>query len=303
MRGTARGVVQGGSSVSDPPVNTIAPVLSGTATEGQTLSCTTGTWSNNPTSFTYQWKRGGAAIPGATNPTYVLQAADVGTIVKCTVTASNVHGSTAADSNSTAAVAAAAPPVNTVLPAITGIQTNAQTLSCSTGTWTNSPTGYTYQWKRAGVDIGSATNPTYVLQGADVGTVITCAVTASNSAGSATATSAGTGAISAVLSISGTPPPTGNVGSAYSFTPSAAGGHTAYSFALTGTLPAGLAFSTVTGAITGTPTTIEVRNGLNITVTDADGLTAALGTFSITINAASTAGQPIGLLLALTKAS
>jgi hypothetical protein len=40
------------------------------------------------------------------------------------------------------------PPVNTVAPAVTGTATQGQTLTTDNGTWTNTPTGYTYQWQR-----------------------------------------------------------------------------------------------------------------------------------------------------------
>ena len=82
----------------NPPVNSVAPALSGTAQEGQTLTCSTGTWSGSPT-YTYQWKRDGNDITSATNSTYTLVTADVGTSIKCTVTATNFTGSATADSN------------------------------------------------------------------------------------------------------------------------------------------------------------------------------------------------------------
>lgn len=82
----------------NPPVNSVAPALSGTAQEGQTLTCSTGTWSGSPT-YTYQWKRDGNNITSATNSTYTLVTADVGTSIKCTVTATNFTGSATADSN------------------------------------------------------------------------------------------------------------------------------------------------------------------------------------------------------------
>lgn len=82
----------------NPPVNSVAPALSGTAQEGQTLTCSTGTWSGSPT-YTYQWKRDGNNITSATNSTYTLVTADVGTSIKCTVTATNFVGSATADSN------------------------------------------------------------------------------------------------------------------------------------------------------------------------------------------------------------
>ena len=82
----------------NPPVNSVAPALSGTAQEGQTLTCSTGTWSGTPT-YSYQWKRNGSNIGSATNSTYTLVTADVGQSIKCTVTATNALGSSNADSN------------------------------------------------------------------------------------------------------------------------------------------------------------------------------------------------------------
>jgi hypothetical protein len=80
------------------PVNTVAPAITGTAQEGQTLTCSTGTWSGSP-SYTYQWKRNGSNIGSATNSTYTVVTADVGQSIKCTVTATNFIGSASADSN------------------------------------------------------------------------------------------------------------------------------------------------------------------------------------------------------------
>lgn len=88
------------------PVNTVAPAISGTAQEGQTLSCSTGTWTGNPTpTYTYQWYRGASAIGSATNSTYTLVTADVGQNIKCTVTGTNGIGSSNADSNTVVPVA------------------------------------------------------------------------------------------------------------------------------------------------------------------------------------------------------
>ena len=87
-------------------------------------------------------------------------------------------------------VSSGVPPANTVAPAITGTAQEGETVTCSTGTWTGTPTiTYAFQWKRNGSNIGSATNSTYVLVTADVSQSITCQVTATNGSGSASATS------------------------------------------------------------------------------------------------------------------
>ena len=75
------------------PVNTVAPTLTGTPALGQTLSCSTGTWANSPTSFSYAWLRSGVPIAGQAAGTYVVQAADQGHTVSCQVTAGNGGGS------------------------------------------------------------------------------------------------------------------------------------------------------------------------------------------------------------------
>ena len=90
-------------------------------------------------------------------------------------------------------------PVNTALPVISGTTQAGSTLTTTNGTWTNSPTGYTYQWLRGGVNISGATASTYLLVTADVGATITATVTATNIAGSASVTSAGVGPITAAL--------------------------------------------------------------------------------------------------------
>ncbi len=86
--------------------------------------------------------------------------------------------------------------------------------------------------------------------------------------------------------ISGTPS-AATVGQPYNYTPTVASGTSPYTFAQTGTaLPAGLSFSTSTGAITGTPTTAATTSGIVITVTDAAARTASQ-TVSIVVSAAS----------------
>jgi hypothetical protein len=81
------------------PSNTVAPVISGTAVVGQTLTSTTGTWDGIPTpTYSYQWKRGVTNV-GTNATTYTLVAADAGQSITCVVTATNAGGSANATSN------------------------------------------------------------------------------------------------------------------------------------------------------------------------------------------------------------
>ena len=89
------------------------------------------------------------------------------------------------------------PPANTALPTISGTPTVGQTLTAANGTWTGSPTSYTYQWLRDGTAISGATAQTYALVADDATTSISVTVTAHNAFGATPATSATVGPVAA----------------------------------------------------------------------------------------------------------
>lgn len=73
------------------PGNTVAPVISGSTVVGQVLTTSDGTWTGSPApTFTYQWRRGGVDIAGATAKTYTLVVADEGALMTAVVTATNI---------------------------------------------------------------------------------------------------------------------------------------------------------------------------------------------------------------------
>jgi hypothetical protein len=74
------------------PANTAAPALTGTPAPGQTLTCSPGSWSGNPSGFSYAWLRDGQPIAGQSGSTYVVQTTDQGHSISCQVTASNGGG-------------------------------------------------------------------------------------------------------------------------------------------------------------------------------------------------------------------
>jgi len=194
------------TNAANPPNMTAYPTTTGTAKEGETLTAATGAWTNSTTAFGYQWKRCAVTfepcspIAGATSATYVVTADDVGSRVQVLVTATNAKGANSAASFPTDIVATSAvAPANTVLPAVTGILEDRQTLTASPGTWTGTqPIGYAYQWQRCGTALGGcvaiegATQPTFALTRDDLGNRLVVTVTATNRGGSATATSATT---------------------------------------------------------------------------------------------------------------
>jgi hypothetical protein len=260
----------------------VAPVVSGTATVGQTLTTTDGTWTGTPTpTFTYQWQRTGSDIGGATSSTYVLVAADYANTIRCVVTATNAAGSAAANSNSTASVAGNAP-VNTVAPVVSGTATFGQTLSTTDGTWTGVPTpSFTYQWQRTGSNIGGATSSTYVLVAADVGNTIRCVVTATNAAGLASANSNSTASVAATVPGAptiGTATATGAITATVSYTaPASNGGATITSYTATSS-PGGITGSLATagsGTITVSGLNPVTSYTFTVTATNSAGTSAA----------------------------
>jgi VCBS repeat-containing protein len=162
------------ANVNDNPVG--LPVITGTVTEDQTLTADASgiTDDDGLGAFSYQWLRDGAVIAGATNSTYTLGDADVGTQISVQVTYTDAH-STA--ESVTSAQTAAVTNVNdapTGSVAISGTPTEDQTLSASNTLADADGMGaVSYQWQRDGVDIAGATASTYTLGDADVGATIT----------------------------------------------------------------------------------------------------------------------------------
>ncbi len=210
----ARGTAGGGTTTPPPlaPVNTLAPSVSGNAADGQTISTSNGTWQNTPTTYAYQWQDCNSSgstcsnIAGATGSQYTLASGDVGHTLRSVVTAGNAGGSSSASSAaSTVVTAPTTAPSNTALPAVSGTTRQGQTVSTSNGSWSNNPTSFSYKWEDCNTSgtgcslISAATSSSYALQAGDVGDTIRSVVIATNSAGWASATSAQTAVIAAIV--------------------------------------------------------------------------------------------------------
>lgn len=99
-------IVVNPSSAGTAPYVTAVPTITGTATVGQVLTATSGTWAGDATiTYAYQWYANNIAISGATATTYTLLAAQLGKRITSRVTASNASGNASATSAPTSAVA------------------------------------------------------------------------------------------------------------------------------------------------------------------------------------------------------
>lgn len=154
-----------------------APTITGTAAIGQTVIAQTGGWSPSDAQFSYQWKRNGVAIAGATQRKYVATTADLGASLSVTVTATKAgYTSTSTSSAGTAKVPALRFSATTK-PTISGTVMVGRTLTAAVTAWTPAATGVTYKWKRDGVVIDGATGTSYVLTPADLGSSVTVVAT------------------------------------------------------------------------------------------------------------------------------
>ncbi len=220
---TARNVVGSASATSNATAVVVAagtaprihdqPDLHGKAQVGQTVTVDNGRWyGTTPISYSHQWQRcttGGTCsdISGAAQSSYVPVVGDVGYRLRATVTARNVVGSASATSNLTAAVVAAgnAPSVHE-LPDLHGSAQVGKTVTVDNGRWDGTtPITFTFQWQRcttggACAGISGATRSSYVPVAGDVGYRLRAIVTATNSAGSASAASSPTGVVIAASS-------------------------------------------------------------------------------------------------------
>ena len=104
----------------------------------------------------------------------------------------------------------ASPPANTAPPIVTGTARDNASLSASGGSWTGSNLSFSPQWQRCSggtcTDILGATGFTYSVKSADVGFTLQVVVTASNTLGQASATSAQTVVIQASPPVNTGPP-------------------------------------------------------------------------------------------------
>ena len=185
-------------------------------------------------------------------------------------------------------------PKNTARPVISGTPQVGQTLTATPGTWTGSPSTFTYQWQRcdsAGAncgDISAATGQSYVVADADGGSTIRVVVGARNAFGTATAASTPT-AVVPVGTPTNTSPPT-----------------------ISGAPQVGQTLTAGTGGWTGNPTSFSFQwqrcNAGGTSCIDISGATAGTyvlgsGDLGSTVRVAVTARNAVGEATAVSAAT
>ena len=159
-----------------PPTVSTAPA-SVTVNQGQSTTLSVSVAGTEP--FTYQWRRNGVAIEGATGASLALSAVQAAAAGSYTVTITNAAGSVTS--------AAGVLTVNTA-PVITQQPRSVAVLSGSPATLSVAASGsssFTYQWRKYGVAISGATGASLALAGS-AGDAGNYDVQVSNSLGTAT---------------------------------------------------------------------------------------------------------------------
>ena len=257
--------------------------LSKNVTAGQTATFTvtaTGT-----ATLTYQWKKNGGAVSGATSASYTTPATSISDNgASFTVTVSNSTGS--ATSNPATLSVTAAP----VAPSITAQPASTSILAGQTASFTVGATGtgtLTYQWKRNGSAISGAISASYTTPATTVSdNGASFSVTVSDAGGSATSNAATLTVTAAPVAPSITAQPVGKsvlAGQTVTFTVGATGtGTLAYQWKKNGTAISGANSASYT-----TPLTSVADNGeqFSVTVTNSVG-SATSNPATLTVGAA-----------------
>ncbi len=136
---------------------------------------------------TYQWQKGGVNIAGATSATYSIASVTTGDAGNYTVVATNSAGSVTSAAATLTVTAATAAPAITTQPVSQTVASGSAVSFTVSASGTPAPT---YQWQKGGVNIAGATSATYSISSATTGDAGNYTAVATNSAGSATSSSA-----------------------------------------------------------------------------------------------------------------
>jgi plastocyanin len=184
-----------GSTTSDDAVLTVnlpaaAPAFttqpaSQTVTAGAAVTFTAAA-SGSPAP-TYQWRKNGSSITGATSASYTIASVattDAGTY---TVVATNTAGSATSNNAVLTVNLPAVPPAFTTQPSSQTVTAGAAVTFTAAASGSPAPT---YQWRKNGSSITGATSASYTIASATTADAGTYAVVATNAAGSVTSNNA-----------------------------------------------------------------------------------------------------------------
>jgi len=153
-------------ATSNPPIIYITAYPSGSISMGDSISFST--LSSNATNPTYQWKRNGTNIVGATSPVYATNSVTNGEVFSCEVRSSNnCQAVDSAISNAATVHTITHLPPNVTMGVTSG--NGATVFTGHTGA-TNDSLGYT--WTKNGVTVPGANGDIYITNNVQNGDII-----------------------------------------------------------------------------------------------------------------------------------
>ena len=214
-------------TIIDPTIVPIAPSIS-TQPQNQTVLAgsrvTFGVIATGATPMRYQWRKAGANITAATNATYTIAAATATSAGAYSVVVSNSAGSaTSQTATLTVNASTTAPTITTQPQSLT--RTAGQSAAFTVVASGTAP--LRYQWRKDGVNISGATSASYAIGNVQSSHAGSYTAVVSNSAGSATSSTA-------TLTVSRIPP---NITSQPQSHIAMVGANVAFSVTATGTEP------------------------------------------------------------------
>lgn len=150
-------------------------VTDGSPKVGETLSVDTGAWQPAPTSYSYQWKRNGTIIAGATTPTYLLKAADAGATL--TVDVAGVLTGYPQEPRPSAGVPVAGEAMLGAPVTVSGTAKVGARLTGSAAGWVPSTASLNYQWYAGTTLLQSGYRTTLIVPASAAGRRVVLKVT------------------------------------------------------------------------------------------------------------------------------
>jgi Immunoglobulin domain len=156
-----------------------------TVTAGASVTFTAA--ANGTPAPTYQWRKNGNNINGATNSTFTINPVSVGDAGNYTVVASNSAGNVTSNTATLTVNPANSAPSFTTQPASQNVVAGVSVTFTAAANGTPTPT---YQWRKNGVNINGATGSSYTIVNVTGGDSGSYTVVASNSVSSVTSSPA-----------------------------------------------------------------------------------------------------------------
>jgi hypothetical protein len=179
------------TTVTAPTITTQPSAASVTA--GNAVSFSVAASGTSP--FTYQWKKDGMSISGATSSTHLISSTSTSDVGSYTVVVTNSAGSATSNAATLTVAAAVVAPTITTQPNAASVQSGG---SASFSVVASGTVPLSYQWRKDGSSISGATSATYSINSTSTNDAGSYTVVVTNSAGSATSNAA-TLTVSAVV--------------------------------------------------------------------------------------------------------